>query len=173
MNPWYMVSMFGEDRAGIVAQLSAALCRSGCNLGDSSMARLGNYFTIMMMVEYPGEAGAFEKVVRPVAGKLGLRFHIDPVEGGLEHHVPPDVRISLYADDRPGIIEDISTALAEAGLNILTLESNIGQGDKPTYYVHLEGTVSGGLDPIYAALDRLSNEKNMTAQLIPINIQQT
>ncbi len=165
-----MLSMIGHDRPGIVAQLSAELCQRGCNLGASSMARLGEYFTIMVMVEFSGERHDFETLVVTLSKQLELSGSSQPVAGGNEHHVPPDVRISLYADDRPGIVGDISTALAEAGLNILHLDSNFGEGgDKPTYYVHIEGTVSKGLDALYEALDHLSNEKNMTAQLVPIN----
>ena len=169
MSQWYLLSMFGEDRPGIVAQLSAALCQSQCNLGASNMAKLGDYFTIMTMVEYGGNQDELTTLVQPVSEELKLRFHIDPVAGNHEHSVPPDVRVSLYADDRPGVVGDISTALAEAGLNISHLDSNIGEGDKPTYYVHIEGTVSKGLDPLYQALDQLSDGKNMTAQLVPIN----
>ncbi len=169
MSQWYMLSMIGQDRSGIVAKLSAELCQKGCNLGDSSMARLGEYFTIMVMVEYEGERREFETLVVTLSQQLQLSGSAEPVAGSHEHHVPPDVRITLYSDDRPGIVGDITTALAEAGLNILTLDSNIGEGDNPTYYVHIEGTVSKGLDSLYEALDHLSNDKNMTAQLVPIN----
>lgn len=139
------------------------------------MARLGESFTIMVMVESALDESAFEELVRPIAQRLELKFHLDPVAGGQENHVPPDVRISVYADDRPGIVEDLTRALADSGLNISHLDSNIGesQGENPTYYVHIEGTVARGLDPIYEALDRLSDEKNMTIQLIPINIDHT
>ncbi len=169
MNQWYMLSMVGQDRPGIVARLSADLCQSGCNLGASSMARLGGYFTVMVMVEFSGEEAAFVEMINNISKPLELQHHIDPVFGGHEHSVQPDVRISLYADDRPGVVGDITTALAEAGLNIINLDSNIGEGEKPTYYVHIEGTVSKGLDALYTALDHLSNDLNMTAQLIPIN----
>ena len=54
MENWYLLSLVGKDRPGLVAQVSAALCKAGCNLGDSSMARLGNNFTILLMVQPPG-----------------------------------------------------------------------------------------------------------------------
>jgi len=169
MSQWYMLSMIGLDKPGIVAQLSAELCQKGCNLGASSMARLGDYFTIMVMVEFEGERKDFEILGVTLSQQLQLSGSAEPVAGSNEHYVSPDVRISLYADDRPGIVGDITTSLSEAGLNILNLDSNIGDGEKPTYYVHIEGTVSKGLDALYDALDHLSNDKNMTAQLVPIN----
>lgn len=169
MESWFIVSLIGKDRPGIVAQLSAALCQNGANLGASSMARLGDYFSIMMMVEFSGDEKALKEMIEPVGKQLELRFQVDAVEGDYEHQVQPDVRISIYADDRKGIVEDVTTLLADAGLNILHLDSNLDQGEKPTYYLHIEGTVARGIDPLYDALEILSNDKNMTAQLIPIS----
>lgn len=174
MERWFMLSLVGKDRPGLVAQVSAALCKAGCNLGDSSMARLGSSFSIMVMVQWDGTLEQLQALVQPICKSLALAPNIEELEGGMEHHVEPDVRISIYAGDRKGIVEDVTTALADAGLNILHLDSNIDQGEdsaSKTYYLHIEGTVSDGLDPLYAALDRLTADKNMNAQLIPINPQ--
>ncbi len=174
MEHWYMLSLVGKDRPGLVAQVSAALCKAGCNLGDSSMARLGANFSIMVMVQWSESAERLQEIVQPICQTLALTPHIDELKGGMEHYVEPDVRISVYASDRRGIVEDVTTALAEAGLNILHLDSNTDQDQESkskTYYLHIEGTVSRGLDPLYAALDRLTSEKNMHGQLIPINPQ--
>lgn len=167
-----MLSLVGKDRPGLVAQVSAALCKAGCNLGDSSMARLGVNFSIMVMVQWNGTLERLQEIVQPISQSLALTPHIDELPGGIEHHVEPDVRISIYASDRLGIVEDVTTALAEAGLNILHLDSNTeSKAGTPgkTYYLHIEGTVSKGLDPLYSAIDRLTSDKEMNAQLIPIN----
>jgi glycine cleavage system transcriptional repressor len=174
MEHWYMLSMVGKDRPGLVAQVSAALCKAGCNLGDSSMARLGANFSIMVMVQWDGPIKRLKEIVQPISQTLDLTPHINELSGGMEHHVEPDVRISVYASDRLGIVEEVTTALAEAGLNILHLDSNTDQekgSQSKIYYLHIEGTVSKGLDPLYTALDILTAEKKMTAQLIPINPQ--
>ena len=64
--------------------------------------------------------------------------------------------------------------LTESGLNIISLESNLDKNQiGNTYSIHIEGTVSNGINPLYAVLDRLLEEKNIQAQLIPINSQVT
>ena len=169
MKNWYLLSLVGKDRPGIVAQLSAGLCKNGCNLGDSSMARLGNNFTMMLAVQFDGSQEALGNIVAPLAGTMDLNQHLMKIEQGT-HHIEPDVRINLFSEDRKGIVEDVTSLLAQAGLNILTLESN--RDDNPessTYYVHIEGTVSDGITPLYEVLDRLTDEKNIQSQLIPIN----
>jgi glycine cleavage system transcriptional repressor len=170
MKNWYMLSLVGRDRPSIVAELSAGLCKSGCNLGDSSMARLGGNFTIMLMVQHAGSLEAVEAIVQPIAGALGLNHHLVAIEGGVHHDIEPDVRISLYTQDRMGVVEDVTGPLAGAGLNILHLDSNVSDDeDSPTYYIHIEGTVAKGIEPIYRVLETLSDEKKIKSQLIPIN----
>ncbi len=169
-----MLSLIGLDQPSIVARLSAGLCKSGCNLGDSSMVRLGKYFTIMLMIEHDGSKESLESTITSICAPLNLNAHLVELEDGTLHHCEPDVRISLFAEDRVGVVEDATTPLAQAGLNILHLESNIGEdGEAGTYYIHLEGTVLNGLDALYKALEKLEKEKGIKSHLIPINAQIT
>ena len=171
MKNWFMLSLVGLDQPSIVAKLSAGLCKSGCNLGDSTMGRLGNYFTIMLMVEYEGTKDSLDKIIASVSDPLNLDSHLVQIEDGSPQHFEPDVRISLFAEDRLGVVEDVTVSLADAGLNILHLESNLGEdSESGTYYIHLEGTLSKGLSPIYQVLEKLE-EKGIKSQLIPVNAQ--
>ncbi len=168
---WYLLSLVGKDRPGIVARLSAGLCKNGCNLGDSSMARLGDNFVIMIAVQFEGSQETLSNIVSPLAGSMDLKQSLMEIEEGT-HDIEPDVRINIYSDERMGIIEDVTSMLTASGLNILSLESNLDTNQpNNTYSIHIEGTVSGGITPIYEVLDRLSDEKNIQSQLIPINSQ--
>lgn len=169
-----MLSLIGLDQPSIVARLSAGLCKNGCNLGDSSMVRLGEYFTIMLMIEHEGSKASLQSIISSICDPLNLNAHLVELKDDAQQHCEPDVRISLFADDRMGIVEDATTPLAEAGLNILHLESNMGDAEESgTYYIHLEGTVSKGLDTLYTILEKLENEKGIKSHLIPINAQIT
>ena len=172
MKNSFMLSLVGLDQPSIVAKLSAGLCKSGCNLGDSTMGRLGKYFTIMMMVEYEGSKDSLNNIISSVCAHLNLDSHLVQIQDGSSQHFEPDVRISLFAEDRMGVVEDVTVSLADAGLNILHLESNLGEKNEAgTYYIHLEGTLSGGgLSPIYQVLEKLE-EKGIKSHLIPVNAQ--
>ena len=137
------------------------------------MARLGNNFVIMLATQFDGSQDALNNIVAPLAGALGLSQHITKIEQG-SHHIEPDVRINLFSEDRMGIVEDVTNLLSESGLNILSLESNLDTNQSNnTYSIHIEGTVPNGITPLYKVLDRLSDEKNIQSQLIPINAQVT
>ena len=137
------------------------------------MARLGNNFVIMLAVQFDGSQEALNNIVAPLAGVMDLKQSIMGIEEG-GHDIEPDVRIDLFSDERMGIIEDVTGMLTESGLNLLSLDSNLNmvQSNK-TYTIHIEGTVADGITPLYKALDRLSNEKKIQSQLIPINAQVT
>ena len=47
---WFMLTMIGKDKPGMVAAISGALADHGVTLGETSMLRLGGNFTVMMMV---------------------------------------------------------------------------------------------------------------------------
>ncbi|NIQ02534.1 MAG: amino acid-binding ACT, partial [Nitrospinaceae bacterium] len=76
-----MLSLVGKDQPGLVARVSAALCKAGCNLGDSSMARLGSNFTIMVMVQWNGSLDRLEEIVQPLSRSLDLTPHISKLSG--------------------------------------------------------------------------------------------
>jgi glycine cleavage system transcriptional repressor len=167
-SQWYMLTLVGKDRPGIVAKTSAALFKAGCNFGEASMMRLGGNFSIMLMVQYAGTAEQLDEVVAPVSQALNLRCHIDPIEGLLHDHRIPDVRISVYGADRAGIVSEVTNALANAGLDICDLDSDVaGTGDNPVYIMHIEGHAAHGVSKLQQALGNL--DSSIKVRLEPID----
>jgi len=156
---WYMLTVVGKDRTGIVSHITSALYDGGCNLGEATMARLGGNFTIMLMVEFAGSRAALQDQVEPVVESLNLRVHIDSIRAELHHHLIPDVRISVHGADRAGIVAQVTTALTEAGLYILELESDVaGSEQQPIYVMTIEGLATEGIGSLQAALDILTGQ---------------
>ena len=167
---WYMLTLVGRDRPGIVARVTSALFDGGCHLGETSMMRLGGNFTIMMMVRFAGTTRALEQLVAGEAESLGLRLHVDRVEAGLHKHVEPDVRITVYGADRAGIVAHVTSALAEAGLDILDLISDVGGTEQvPIYILHIEGRALEGIPALASALDIVKGE-GVDVQITPIEL---
>ncbi|MCK9529648.1 MAG: ACT domain-containing protein [Gammaproteobacteria bacterium] len=159
MSKWYMLTLVGKDRPGIVAKVSAALFDGGSDLGEASMMRLGGNFSIMLMVRYDGSVKQLHDLVEPVADSLGLHYHVDHIDGHLHCHHVPDVRITVYGADRTGIVAKVTGALAEAGLDITDLESDVaGSEAKPIYIMQIEGVAREGVDALQSALDVVTAE---------------
>jgi len=170
MSNWYMLTVVGRDRPGIVSQVTLALYKGGGNLGEASMVRLGGNFSIMLMVHYEGTVELLEKLISPVGDKLHLHIHIDSIKGELHQRLEPDVRISIYGADRAGIVAETTGVLVEAGLNILNLESDVGGSPtNPIYIMEIDGAARNGVDSIRGALDSVAKGKNIKICVTPIN----
>jgi glycine cleavage system transcriptional repressor len=170
MNNWYMLILIGEDRPGIVARVTHALYEGGCNLGEASMMRLGGNFSIMLMVNTPGSKQELSQLLEPVVDSLGLHMHIDRIKGELHKHLIPDVHISVSGADRAGIVADVTGALAEAGLHILDLESDVaGSEQEPIYIMHIEGNATEGVESIEAVME-LIRGKGIDAHMSPVDV---
>ena len=169
MGKWFMLTVIGKDRPGIVAHVTAALFDAGCNLGAASMMRLGGNFAIMLMVVHDGTAKSVADVVSPVTDSLGLALHVDRIDGRLHEHIEPDVRITVAGADRAGIVAQVTGALAEAGLNIVNLESDVaGTADRPLYIMHVEGQALEGIDSLKGAME-IIRRQGIDASLTPID----
>ena len=89
-----------------------------------------------------------------IRGVVGVDLHIDQIDARLHDHRIPDVRISVYGADRAGIVAKVTGVLAEAGLDILELESDVGGTDaEPIYIMSIEGHAAEGIPMLESALE--------------------
>jgi glycine cleavage system transcriptional repressor len=168
MNHWHMLTLTGADRPGIVARITRALFERGVNLGEASMLRLGGNFTIMMMVSGELDAGELEAALQPVTRELGLSLHVDPMEGGLHRHLVPNLMVRVSGADRAGIVARVTGVLADAGFNILDLESDVaGTEETPVYIMQISGIATAPLEALEAKLEPL-REEGIEVNLSPV-----
>ena len=171
MTPWFMLTLVGKDQIGIVAKVTTALYQGGCHLGEASMLRMDGNFTIMLMVRFSGTATALSALLAPIADELQLHVHLDPSASGQTTRQEPDVQISVHSADRAGIVAQVTSVLAAAGLNILDLESDIGgSADNPFYIMQIEGIATQGIAALQQALQTWyqTNEQPLEVRLTPI-----
>ncbi|MEJ2692249.1 MAG: ACT domain-containing protein [Candidatus Thiodiazotropha sp.] len=155
-----MLTLVGEDRPGIVAQVTDALYRGGFNLGETSMIRLGGNFTIMMMVGAVDVAAPLMPVLEPVARQLGLRIHLDPIRGRLHQHRVPNIQVRVNGADQAGIVARVTGALLGCGFNILELESDVvGSARQPVYIMTIQGYTDAALETLETALEPLKAQE--------------
>lgn len=143
---WYVLTLFGVDQRGIVARISSEIFKLGANLGETSMSRLGDYFTIMAFVEFSGPLAELQQHIDQAAKDLNLQFHLDALQSHGHQQSTPNIRIRFYGNDRAGLVATVSAALAEAGINIVDLQSDItGRNDSQQFVMAIEA-VSNATD---------------------------
>ncbi len=164
---WSVLTLVGADQQGIVAAVSKALYEAGCQLAEASMMRLGGNFAIMLRVSHESQQD-LKKILSPVTEALNLHLHLDEDVEASAHHIDPDVHITVYGADRTGIVAQVTGTLAEAGLNIIDLETAVGgTPDKPIYIMSMEGNATQGIASLESAIDQL--EQDIDVSITPID----
>lgn len=169
MMNWYMLTVVGQDRPGIVAQVTHHLFQANCQLGEASMMRLGGNFTVMLMVQSEQEPDQLERLLDDKLASLNLKFHIDAIEGHLHEHIIPDVCVSVYGTDRPGIVAEVTRVLQQQQFHILDLESDVaGSEDDPIYIMHIDGKAQSDLKSLEKELDKL-RDSGIEVSVAPVD----
>ena len=151
MTSEFAVWALGADRPGIVASVTAALFKMGCNLKDCSMTVLSHHFAMMMLVEAGDDLApeALEAELAKSEGCAELTVSVRPAGEGASIVVEGEPYVvSVYGSDHPGIVHRIATVLADHSVNITDVNTRvIGGDDEPVYAMLLEVTLPRSLDP--------------------------
>ena len=123
------VTVLGQDRTGIVAEVTRALADLSGNLEDSTMTLLRGHFAMVVLVRTGASAVAVEAALQHVSagGSLVINARV------LGDSALNDVRGPLYAlrvhgADRPGIVATITAVVARHGANIVDLGTRLVEG---------------------------------------------
>ena len=122
-----VLTVLGDDRAGLVSAVSAPLKAHGASWERSQMARLAGKFA--GIVEVSVDSGAADALSRDLRGLSdeGLSVHVERTDMEPEQAPADGPRFSLelIGADRPGIVADISALLAESGVSIEELSTEV------------------------------------------------
>jgi glycine cleavage system regulatory protein len=158
-----IVTAIGTDRPGIVSLLSDRAQGFGANWAGSRMANLAGQFAGMVHFEVPAaNAEPLAQALRSLEAS-GLRVVIAKVE------TPPApagrriVKLELTGVDRPGIVRDLSRSVAQVGVSIEDLHTEIVDGGTAGEHLFkmkalLVVPESLGGETLRGALDALANE---------------
>lgn len=117
MKTRVILAVVGSDRPGLTQALADAVFRAGGNWLESQLSRLAGKYVGSVLVELePDRQPAFEQQIREVDA-TGL--HVSIVAAGDESPASGEtVLIELVGQDRPGIVLELTAALAELKVNI-------------------------------------------------------
>lgn len=123
-NEQFIISVFADDRPGILQRLSDIVLAHKGNWRDSSLTRLAGQFAGIVQLEVEaGKRADMEQALQALAGE-GIRISIhQAAESAPEFSPGPPLEILVEANDRPGIIEEITSALAGAEINVEHIET--------------------------------------------------
>mgnify|MGYP001822725234 FL=1 len=117
-----ILTAIGTDRPGLVEELSAAVAANGGNWLKSRMSHLGGEFAGIVRIQVDE---AKETALRSALATLdGLEVTVRTDTSGVDPAGTGElVALELMGADRPGIVSEISRALAALGVNVENLET--------------------------------------------------
>jgi glycine cleavage system regulatory protein len=120
----FTLACVGDDRPGLVSALSAPISAHGASWERSQMARLAGKFAGVLLLEVADDRA--EALVRDLTALADIGLHVT-VERTDEPAQHPSVRLSLelIGADHPGIMAEISAALAAQRIGIEELTTDL------------------------------------------------
>ena len=120
----FVLTLLGDDRPGLVSALSAPINAHGASWERSQMSRLAGKFAGIAVVTVADDR--YDALVADLQalGAEGLQVTLDRTD------VPDDdgslqFTLDLLGADRPGIVAEISAALASLRVNIEDLSTDV------------------------------------------------
>lgn len=140
MTTTLVLSVIGDDRAGLVKALADVIAANDGNWERSHLSELAGKFAGIVVVTVPADrADALREALAPLEGLLDVTVHgaADKAatasaaasgDADATEEAPVQVRVELLGNDRPGIVGAVSGVLADHGLSVAELVS----GTRPT-----------------------------------------
>ena len=166
MHASVVMTVLAADRPGLVSALSETIAAHGGSWQESRMARLAGQFAGILRVECP--AGETEALLKALAG---LESQGIAVQARKEEAAAPPERetlgIDIMGNDRPGIIRELSAAIASAGGNVEDLSTSLESAPMAGHPIfHAKGIVSLAADgnpaTLITAIEKLGPDLSVT-----------
>jgi glycine cleavage system regulatory protein len=120
----FTLTCIGDDRPGLVSALAATIKAHEASWERSQMARLAGKFAGILLVEVDEEQAEALVADLTVLQDIGLQVTFVQTDAPVEHD---SLRLSLelLGADHPGIVAEISASLAERGIGIEELTTDV------------------------------------------------
>lgn len=122
-----ILMVVGNDRPGLTQSLADAVMAAGGNWLESHLAHLGGKYVGSVLVELPGDRLGDLKAAANRIDAIGFSVSILPASDEAERAGHP-LTFELVGRDRPGIVQEVATALASLSVNIEELETSTDDG---------------------------------------------
>lgn len=168
-----LLTAVGADRSGIVSSVAAEVAEHGGNWLESRMALLAGAFAGIILVEIPEDR---IEELRAGLGNLeakGLAITVTSTAPE-EEHDQTVLRVTLLGHDRPGIVSQVTGAMAGLGVTIDDLDTELREapmGDGVLFEARARVRITSATteDDLRAALESIAMELMVDIDLVDVS----
>ena len=167
-----ILTVIGPDRPGLVEALAQLVSAHGGNWLESRMAHLEGQFAGLLRVQVPKSTVPDLRSALLALESQGIRILLSESGGAPPTEGQRPVSLELVGQDRPGIVREITAALATRGVNIEEFESrctSAPMSGETLFHARAELRVPDGstLEEVRDTLERIGNELMVDVSLEP------
>lgn len=119
-----VLTVIAPDQPGLVEKVAQCIAAHGGNWLESRMSRMAGQFAGILRVAVPAEA--YDELVEGLQGLSAQNIRVLLAESGIEPSCTwKPILLDLVGNDRPGIVRDITRLLAEHGVNVESLITEV------------------------------------------------
>ncbi len=176
MEKRFIMTAFGRDRVGIVADVTRILFENGCNLEETSMNQLADEFALMLLFNSRQQdvEAVLERETRRLEREKGISAFVRPLgrRTGTVKKGGAAAIVHVEGVDQAGIVYRVSRFLADNGVNIVDLTSNVvpSPGSGTTLYfmdIHVQLPAGADAGRLEEGLQQVADELNVDIGLRP------
>jgi len=170
MRSTFVLTVIGPDRPGLVETLAKTITDHDANWLESRMARLSGKFAGVLRIDAPKEQGQPLSDALNKLRETGLNIIVESSDGPIDPSQTQSLVLNLIGHDRPGIVRDVSHALAHRGVNVVEFHTQVisaAMTGDPLFKATAEllAPADTNLDELRDALDSLANELDLDLTL--------
>jgi glycine cleavage system regulatory protein len=131
-----VLTVIAADKAGQVERIAECIAEHNGNWLESRMSRMAGQFAGILRVAVPAES--YDELVEALQALASQGIRVLIAESGIEPSCTwKPIAMELVGNDRPGIVRDITRLLAELGINVERLNTDVRpapMSSEPLFY---------------------------------------
>ncbi len=158
-----VLTVIGPDKPGLVEQLSKTILQHDGNWLESGFSRLGGKFTGILVVSVSDEQISSLQSSLQALQTTGLRITAEISDEAERSGNLRPLTLELIGHDKPGIVKDISQALASRQINVESLNTELVSGSMSAELLfkaeaQLLAPETLDIDELQAALENIASD---------------
>ena len=170
METSYVITFIGDDRPGLVEQVSSVIENNRGSWHESRLSQLGGKFAGIVLVSLPAESGQGLEADLKALSASGLSVRVTPSASIPDHGNYREITLTVMGPDRLGIVREISRALAERLINVVEMDSHVSSAAMSAemiFKARIDAQIpqDTDMDDLHDTLDEIANHMTLEIDL--------
>ncbi|SIS86425.1 glycine cleavage system protein R [Neptunomonas antarctica] len=158
-----ILTIIGPDKPGLVERLSHTIAQHEGNWLESSLSRLGGKFAGILVITVPETKVTALTDALQALQNSGLKIIAEAADEQERPDTLQAFTLELIGHDKPGIVRDISQALAHRHINVENLTTELVSGSMSAELLfkaeaHLLAPDNMDFDDLQSALEAIASD---------------